>query len=352
MAMQTDPGTAPANPVLAELVRGDVVENRHRGAFCIAHADGTVLASAGAIDVPVFPRSAIKAIQALAMMEAGAPERFGFGTEALALACASHHGEPAHVAGVSAMLASMGLDEHALECGPQPPTNPQARQHLREAGARPGALHNNCSGKHAGMLSVARSLGLEHTGYGARDHGVQQRVRRAIEAVLGTDLREDHCGVDGCSIPTWAAPLASFATGFARMATGEGLSPTHAAAARRLFDAMRAHPHLVGGTGVFDTDVMTAFGDRVVVKLGAEGVFCGAIPQRGLGFALKCDDGNMQAAAAIAASLIGALVTPDDAQRAVLERFARKPVTNWRGTQVGVLRATPDAMPALQTLAP
>ncbi|WP_404406645.1 asparaginase [Pelagibacterium halotolerans] len=329
-----------ANPILATFTRGNWTENRHRGAFCIAHANGDVIASAGDIERAIFPRSAIKALQALPIFETGADTRFAMDDEALALACASHYGEPEHVRVARTMLERAELTVDDLECGAHPPTSPAARKALKAAGEAPSPLHNNCSGKHAGMLSVARALGIDTKGYVTREHAVQKRVRAAVEAVLDTPMTEHKCGTDGCSIPTWAAPLKSFARGFARMATGEGLSAPMAAASQRLFDAATAHPFLIAGTEAFDTEAMTVFRGRLMIKIGAEGVFCGALRDRGLGFALKCDDGNPKAATAMIAGLLAAVADPDAEQAAVLAKFSRQVSTNWRGIEVGVLEAT------------
>ena len=328
-----------ANPVLAEAMRGNWVENRHRGAFAILDAQGRIVAAAGDIERAIFPRSAIKSMQALAIFDHGADERFHHTAEELALACASHHGEDAHVSGVSRLLERLGLSDLDLECGAHPPTNAAARAALRIAGRQPSPLHNNCSGKHSGMLSVALAMGVPTAGYVGREHAVQRAVRRAVEAVIGEALTEDRCGTDGCSIPTWAAPIRAFALGFARMETGQGLSAEHARAAQALFDAATAHPHLVAGTGHFDTLVMAAFGGRVMHKGGAEGVQCGAIRDKGWGYALKCDDGNMAASQAMAAALLLEFAEPDEKQRRVLEGFARQTLKNVRGTEVGELHA-------------
>lgn len=328
-----------ANPILVEQTRGTVVENRHRGAFVVVDATGKVIAAAGDVARPVFPRSAIKSMQALAMATSGALEEFGLTDEELALACASHHGEEVHVAGVAHFLAHLGMAPEALECGAHQPNNPVAREALRRAGQEPAPIHNNCSGKHSGMLAVAHALGVPPAGYVRREHPVQVEVRKAIEAVVGEKLSVDRCGLDGCSIPTWAAPLEAWARGFARMATGEGLSPDLGRAARRIFDAATTHPLLVAGTGHLDTLVMQAFGGRVMQKGGAEGVQCGAIRDKGWGYALKCDDGNMAASQVMVATLLLDLAEPDAAQRAVLERFATQTVRNVRGLDVGIMRA-------------
>lgn len=328
------------NPVLAQFVRGNWVENIHRGALCVSTDAGEIVASVGDIDRPVFPRSAIKAMQALPIFETGAGEQFGYGDAAIALACASHNGEPEHAGLAQTMLEAADLSEADLECGAHPPIDPAARKALFATGGRPGALHNACSGKHAGMLSVARALGVDTKGYSTRDHEVQRRVRAAVELIIGHPLTEDKCGTDGCSIPTWAAPIKSFAAGFARMATGTGLPDATALAARQIFDGATSHPFLVGGTGSFDTLAMEAFDGRLMLKFGADGVYCGALRDKGLGFALKCDDGNVAAATAMIARFLLSVGEPDHQQAALLERFAKKTVSNWAGHEVGFMEGT------------
>jgi L-asparaginase II len=340
--------TAAANPILVEQTRGGFVENRHRAALVVCDAAGRVIVAAGDVDRPIFPRSAIKSIQALAIFTSGADLQFDLSSEELALACASHHGEDVHVAGVTSFLQHVGLAPDDLECGAHQPNNAAAREALRAAGRRPSPLHNNCSGKHSGMLSVARALGVAPEGYVERDHPVQVEVRRVIETVIGDTLSVDRCGTDGCSIPTWAAPLSAFARGFARMATGAELPDDMASAAARIFDAATAHPRLVAGTGHFDTLVMEAFGGRVMHKGGAEGVQCGAIRDKGWGYALKCDDGNMAASIVMAAELLSALGGSDAAQLETLGRFGRQTIRNVRNLEVGEMRGTEGLRQALR----
>ena len=328
-----------ANPILAETIRGNWVENRHRGAFAVMDADGKIIASAGDIERAIFPRSAIKSMQALPIFAQHAEDKFHHTSAELALACASHHGEDDHVATASGLLAKLGLSVADLECGAHPPTNAAARDALRAQGLEPSALHNNCSGKHSGMLSVALAMGVSPVGYVDREHAVQKQVRAAVEAVIGEPLTEGKCGTDGCSIPTFAAPLRAFEFGFARMATGKGLPPDLAAAARRLFDAATAHPHLVAGTDHADTQLMSVFKGRLMQKVGAEGVQCGAIRDKGWGYALKCDDGNIAASQAMLAGLLLKIADPDQEQRLVLERLAHQPIRSVRGAHVGELRA-------------
>lgn len=329
-----------ANPVLIETERGNWVENHHRGAFCIADGYGDILAAAGDIERAIFPRSAIKAMQALAMFQSGAVEKFKLGDEAIALACASHHSEPEHVVAVQRFLDFIGCTIDDLECGDQPPSDAKARRALVASGAKPSAIHNNCSGKHSGMLAVAKALGVETKDYSNRDHEVQKLVRQSVEAVIGESLTTGRCGTDGCSIPTWAAPLRSFAQGFARMATGEGLTPELGAASKRIFDAATSHPFLVRGTNTLDSDLMAAFEGRLMIKIGADGVYCGALRDRGIGFALKIDDGNMKAAEVAVASLLLTAGSPSALEKSALEKYATNTLSNWRKIEVGKMSAT------------
>jgi len=327
------------NPVLVEILRRPLVESRHRGAVAVADASGKVVFAVGDIAVPVFPRSAIKALQALPLVESGAADRFGFSDEELALACASHSGEPGHIAVVERMLATAGFDPSALRCGTHWPMSQSAAHALARAGTA-SALHNNCSGKHAGFLCLACALGDDHGNYWRSAHKVQREVRAAIEDVTGTVLSEDVCAVDGCSVPTWAIPLQNLAAGFAKFATGQGLSPLRAAAAARLMRACMQKPWHVAGTGRFCTEIMQLFGTRVFVKTGAEGVYCGALPEQGLGIAVKCDDGASRAAQAIMAALIARFLPMSEAERQALSPFVRPVLRNWNGFEVGAVQVT------------
>ena len=327
------------NPILVEVLRGFMVESRHRGAAVVADADGAQVFAVGEVATPVFPRSAIKALQALPLVETGAADRYGLGDEELALACASHSGEAAHIAGVERMLAAAGLDASALRCGPHWPISQPAAAALARTGA-PSALHNNCSGKHAGFLCLACAMGVDTSEYCRPQHPVQRLVRAALEDLTGAVLGEEVCAIDGCSVPTWAVPLQNLAVGFARFGTGHGLGRERAKAAARLRNACANKPWYVAGTGRFCTEIMQRFGVRVFVKTGAEGVYCGALPELGLGIALKCDDGAARAAQAIMAALIARLLPLDAADRAALEPLLQPVLRNWNGIEVGTLRVT------------
>ena len=325
------------NPILVEVLRGSLVESRHRGAVAVADADGGAVLAIGDVTTPIFPRSAVKALQALPLVETGAADAFGFGDEELALACASHSGEPGHVAGVTRMLAKVGLDASALRCGVHWPIAQPAVIELARTG-QPSVLHNNCSGKHAGFLCVACAKGIDHADYWRPQHPVQREVRAVLEDLTGAVLSDDRRAIDGCSVPTWAIPLQNLAFAFAKFGTGHGLAPERARAAARLRAACTQKPWHVAGTGRFCTEIMQQFGARVFVKTGAEGVYCGALPELGLGIALKCDDGAGRASQAVMAAVIARFLPLGDAERAALAPFVRPTLRNWNGFAVGSLR--------------
>lgn len=320
------------NPIIAEATRGPLTESRHRGSYVISDRNGSITASAGQIDSPVFPRSAIKAFQCLPLLESGAAARFGFTDEEVALCCSSHESEPEHIRVAASMLAKCGVSESAYECGPHWPGTEEALHAMVLAGEKPRAIHNNCSGKHAGMIALAVHLGVSPSGYSSPQHPVQRAVSRAMGEICGIDLDRCDFGIDGCSLPTWAFPLRNMALGFAR------LSAADHQAGRRIFSAVRQHPFMIGGTGRFDTKVMQAV-PRLFIKVGAEGVFCGAIPHAGLGFALKCDDGAIRGAEVAIASLIASLDVWTPEEKVALQSFSHAIVHNWMKKEVGELRA-------------
>jgi L-asparaginase II len=321
--------------LLAEILRGPAVESRHLGAYAVADSEGRIVLSGGDADRAIFPRSAIKSLQALPLLLSGAADRLGLTGAELALACASHAGEPIHVATAARMLARAGRDETCLECGTHWPTSRNAARALAASAGKPGPLHNNCSGKHAGFICTAVATDREPAGYVRPDHPTMRDVTEAVAAVTAIDLFRQTPGTDGCSIPTYAMPLHALATGFARFGTGTHLPEGFAAAAARLRAAIADNPVMLSGEGRFDTVVTEALGASAFVKIGAEGVYCGAIPSRGLGFALKCDDGASRAAEAATAALLLHFLGPN----AVLQALAQAKMTNWNGIEIGSLRA-------------
>lgn len=336
------------NPILVEALRGSTVESFHRGAVAVVDDHGRVVWSCGDVQRAIFPRSAVKLLQALPLVASGAAQRLGLGDEALALACASHGGEPAHVQTAASMLGKAGVDVSILECGTHWPHHEASERALARAGAEPTALNNNCSGKHAGFVCVGCAMsGLTGRplldfmrGYVEPEHPVMREVTRALAAATDHAVATAPRGIDGCSIATYAIPLVNLALGFARAGTGYGLTAQWAQAAQRLRTAIAQAPFMVAGTGRFDTQVMQRLGERVCCKVGAEGVYCASLPERCWGVALKMDDGNTsRAAEVVMAALIKALLplSPDDEN--ALRSLSDTVMRNWQGRTVGGLRA-------------
>lgn len=305
----------------------------------MADAEGRLVVEVGEVERPVFSRSSVKALQALPLIESGAADQYGFSDAELALACGSHGGEPEHVETAAGALARLGLGADALQCGAHWPLSGSAARALAAAGQAPSRLHNCCSGKHAGFLCLACARGDDVAGYLALDHPVQQAVRSAIAETTGHDLSTAPVGVDGCGAATYALPLRAIALGFARFGSGLGLPPARAEAARRLMRASWSSPTMIGGARRFDTETMRALPERAFVKSGAEGVYVAALPELGLGVAVKIDDGAERAAeAAMAATLAGLLAPAGEAAEGLAARM-RKPLVNAAGERVGEVRA-------------
>ena len=324
------------NPVLVEVMRGGLVESIHRGAIVVTGVDGTPLLSVGDTARPVFARSAIKLLQAIPLITTGAADRYDLGDEAIALACGSHVGGDRHVGVARTTLAKLELGELCLACGPAEPQGVKARVELGVRGQRPTAFHHTCSGKHAGMLAATLAMDAPVETYTQVDHPVQKEVHAALAALTGLQLAPSACGTDGCGVPTWAMPLETLARLFAKIATGTGTAPTMTSAMKRIVRACWKHPELVAGPGRADTIVMAAFPERVYLKTGAEGIYCGALTKAGLGFALKMDDGATRASAAAVMPLLERLVPQ---ARGLVKRSVLKAPD---GRQAGTIRTSAE----------
>jgi L-asparaginase II len=337
------PGVPDANPVLVEVTRGGAVESRHRGAFAVVDTEGRVLLSAGAVETPVFPRSTIKPLQALALLESGAADAFGLSEAELALACASHNGEPDHVATVTAWLDRLGLDAGDLECGGHAPKHAGSAQALAAAGQTADARHDNCSGKHAGFLTLARQLGAPAHGYVDFAHPVQQRVLGVLEQMTGLDdLTTQPRGIDGCGIPTIALPLGNLALALARFAQPDDQPERRQHACRRLLQAVANQPRMIAGTHRLDTAIAQELGTRCLAKTGAEGVHGAVLPELGLGVALKIDDGAGRAAEVALMRILRRLRVLDDSPELALAGYPEPAARARDGRVVGEVRPVAD----------
>jgi L-asparaginase II len=327
------------NPVLVEVTRDGAVESRHRGAVCVYDAEGERVMAWGDVDTPVFPRSAIKPLQAMPFVETGAADAWKATAEELALACGSHSGEPMHVRVAQAWLERLRLSINDLACGPHMPLGEVAAQSLIAAGRAPTRLHNNCSGKHLAMLATALFKQEPIDGYTDPGHPAQQRIRAVLSEMSECDLTAATTAVDGCSAPTIAIPLSGIARAYAKFADTRWLPVPRQSAIRRLRVAIAIHREMVAGTDRFCTALMGRKGQALVIKGGAEGMFAAALPQLGLGVALKIDDGAKRASEVAVAALLRYLELFDDKDWTALEPWVAPTLFNHAGIPVGAIRA-------------
>ena len=331
-----------SNPVLVEVTRGDGVESVHRGAVAIVDAEGEIKGSLGDFKSPVFPRSAIKSLQALALIETGAADAFNVSEAEIALACASHSSEPEHLEAVRNWLQRLGLSEQDLECGPTGSIEEKVQEALIRSDAVFTRAHNNCSGKHAGFLTTALHGGEPTQGYAGADHPVQQRLLRILEEMGEVDLSDMPRGCDGCGIPVISMPLDAMALGFAKMSRPAVLSPERGAAAKRICAAVQAHPIMIAGHRRLDTLMIEALRDGpkgpALVKTGAEGVYGAILPGLGLGVALKIDDGARRASEVAVMAVLTGLGVLDATRYPDLHPHTAPDVVNAMGEKVGIIR--------------
>lgn len=324
----------PGPELLVEVTRGDAVESRHYGHVAVVDADGRVVFSLGDPDFPTYPRSSLKPLQALAGIARGTADRFNFTDAEIAVTCASHSAEPRHIEAVARILAKIAATEDDLRCGPhQVPYIPTRNQLIRE-GREPTRIYNNCSGKHSGMLALARMLGAPLAGYWEADHPVQQQIQRVLHEAAGTDLDHLTWGVDGCGVPTYRMPLSHLALGFARLATPERLGEDQAAG-ERIVKAMNAEPEMVRGEGGFDSVLMRAVPGLVISKGGAEGCHAIGVVGAGLGLAVKVEDGSARPLEPVVLAVLRRLGILPDPLPEKLQPLLRPVVLNTRDVPVG-----------------
>lgn len=317
------------------VTRGALVESRHRVHAAVVDSTGRILIAAREPHLTTWWRSCAKPFQVMPMIELGYFDQLGWGADELALACASHGGEPEHVALAGAMLSRIGLEEGDLACGPHEPLSARGARVLRESGHRLTRLHNNCSGKHSAMLARAVVERWPIAGYEREDHPVQMASRNSVSA--WADLAADAipCAVDGCGVTVFALPLANMALSYARLVAA---SRANHAAASRIVQAMTGNPFLVGGTDRFDTLLMTACAGRVLCKIGAEGVHTLALVERGIGIAVKVEDGGPRAQYPAVLALLDMLGELPAELPEPLRELTGRLVRNTRGEPVGELR--------------
>ena len=321
-----------------EATRGELVESVHPVAAAVVDAGGRLLAASRDPDLVTWWRSAAKPFQALPLVEDGAADRFGFSEEELALVAASHSSEPRHLELISRILEKVGIGEEALACGIHTPLSAAVAAAVARGVVAMTPRWSNCSGKHAGMLALAKHRGWPLAGYQSAGHPVQERILGTVVQWTGAPCREVRLAVDGCTAVCFGLPLRRMALGYARLAASD------APPARRVLGAMMAHPLVVAGTGRVCTDLMHAWPARVAAKVGAEGIHCAALPGMGIGIALKVEDGDMGASGVALLEILRQLLArlaPEQAvafPSAALAGHARHPIRNTRGAVTGELR--------------
>lgn len=320
-------------PVLVEVTRGPAVESRHRGQIAVMDAKGGLVKQVGDPEALVCMRSLAKPFQALALLTSGAAEAFGFGPEELALFSGSLSGQDFQVDLVTRALARLGLTPEALQCGVHPPLHRPSAQALSQAGVKPTPLHNTCAGKHTAMLALCVHHKWPLENYLAVDHPVQHLILGTVGRMVGLPREDIKVAVDGCGAPVFYVPLKNIALGYARLAASQKGSP-----GGKLMDAILAHPRHIAGDGRLDTDVMTALPEAVFAKSGAEGGYALAVAARGLGVALKIEDGSARALNPAVVEVLGQLGVLTPAAREALAAYAQPRILNHRKEEVGRIR--------------
>lgn len=324
------------NEAFVEVTRGGRVESRHRVSAAVVNPQGQLVAWAGDPQLLTFYRSAAKPLQAIPLVADGAADAFRLSDTELAVCCASHSGEPGHVATVKGILERIGCSEDDLECGVHPPFHKPSAEALRSEGKSPTPLHNNCSGKHAGMLAWSRHAGVEMKEYVRANHSVQQRICHEIGSWSGSTCDAMPLGVDGCGVPSFAQPLGTMATAYANLVAAGESDPSSPAG--RVIRAMTAEPWYVAGTERLTTRLMEAAGGRLLAKYGAEAVYCLADRERRLGIAVKVEDGNKRAVGSAVIEVLAQLNTFSADELQLLDDRHYASVENTRGEVVGEIR--------------
>ncbi len=328
--------------LMAEITRGDLVESRHLGNAVVVDGNADVVAWAGDAETRMFFRSSAKPFQAIPLVASGAADAYGFTPEELALASASHNATMRHQAVVASMLMKAGLHESDLQCGIAPPLDEEEKARVTLGLTQPSLIQCECSGKHAGMLATCRHQGWPIENYLEPGHPLQQEIRAILAAACGVPAETFDVATDGCSLPTYGAPLRAFATAYAVLADPDGARweglPAYRAALLRLRKAIVAHPDLVSGDGEIDTTIMRVTGGKVMAKLGAEGLLCMAIPDLRLGVAISDSSGSERGLGPGAVAVLGELDLLDDATLTALRQELCPPVQSFAGQPVGEIK--------------
>jgi len=326
-------------PLSVEVLRGSVVESQHQVMAVVVDVNAVPIMYWGNMDYLTVPRSAIKLLQALPVVESGAADAFGFDDKQLCLICASHRGEKNHILGITEIMKKAGIREEQFVCGTHLPAHEATAHEMIRRGIQPSPLMNNCSGKHSGIIATCLHLKENPEGYEKYAHPAQARLRKVLTEVTRFDHHKAHYGVDGCGILTYALPLQNLAIGMLVFINPKE-SEARRKSARRILEAVRRESFYLSGTDDYTSDIIYHTQGRCVIKNGAEGVFAGVLPEKGLAFAIKAEDGASRAAQAATTFLLNKLGAFTESNRTSLKKYVDPRLKNWKGADVGHIRVT------------
>ncbi|MBS4023245.1 MAG: asparaginase [Dethiobacter sp.] len=324
---------------LVEVTRGEVVESIHRGDIAVVRHDGNVLYQLGNVDYLTFMRSSSKPIQAIAVLEYGIVEKYGLDLPEVAMIMSSHSGEKVHIDLLNEIIRKVGIDINTLQCGIHPPVSADAAQELISKGQTPSSLHCNCSGKHLGQIAAVKIKGSPLENYDQIHGGIQPGIQDIISTFSGVEAEQIKLGIDGCGIPVYGMPLKNMALAYANLCNENFMNGRYGKSQNYVLSAMSNHPELMAGKGRLDTELMRHFGDRLVSKSGDEGVCCAGLKGKGLGIALKIEDGHTRAVGPAIIEVLKQLGVIKEEEMALLKDFWNPSIKNHKEEKVGEIRA-------------
>lgn len=336
------------NPVLVEVYRGGVPESFHRGVVCIVNERNKVIFSVGDVQQLCYPRSAMKLMQVLPLIEFGGMEKFGFTMQEIAVMCGSHNAEPEHVEAVNSILKKIGLDKDALNCGPQYPSSKKEANELIRHDKKPHHIHNNCSGKHAGMLAMCVLMNWPVKDYINPNHPLQQMILDTCSVLYEYPKEKMAIALDGCSAPVFSVPVLNQAIGYKNMTGNDAFSDSLQRACKVVFEAVSSYPFMVAGSKRYCTDMMNITAPAVIGKTGAEGIFCMSFTKQKLGVCIKIDDGKMLPQYNVAQAILNASGLFTGEQLQPLRHYLRDEITNFNKLLTGEIKVNEGLVIALK----
>ncbi len=324
---------------LVEVTRGEVVESIHRGDIAVVRYDGNVLYQLGNADYLTFMRSSSKPIQAIAVLEYGIVEKYGLELPEVAMFMSSHSGEKVHIDLLNEIIRKVRVDINTLHCGIHPPVSADAAKDLISKGQKPSSLHCNCSGKHLGQIAAVKAKGSPLENYDQLHGGIQPEIQDIISKLSGVEIEQIKLGIDGCGIPVYGMPLKNMALAYANLCNESFMNGRYGKSQNYILSAMKTHPEMISGKGRLDTELISHFGDRLIAKSGDEGVCCVGLTGKGLGIALKIEDGHTRAIGPVIFEVLKQLGIINDEEMAPLNNLWNPSIKNHKEEKVGEIRA-------------